>query len=527
MAYERYARGTPTFDDLDDRDSPFGDPTASSDADGVPDVVKTFVAFLYRNIRENNVFEIHQMYESSFHKLSDRLFSESPWPTAEAIAPVVDNDPVFCLLYRELYFRHVFARLQPTLEQRCESWENYCNLFQVVLHGQLNVQLPNAWLWDMVDEFAYQFGAFCQFRARAKSRTEEEIAQLKQCGNVWNAYGVLNYLHALVHKSGILQTLDDDADDGAAAHFLLTEGYDMTGGGGSNVLQMLGYFSIVGLTRVHCLLGDYHTALVKLSAIDVGRPGVYQRIIGCHVSVMYYYGFASLMLRRYVDAIRAFNSVLVAIGKARQFLEGSPALEQTLKKNEQVFVLLAVCLALCPNAKMVDETVNTQLRDKLSDKIQRMQRGDEAVFDELFSFACPKFVTPAPPNFDEPLVNTNQDAYRLQLKLFLADVRSQMALPGLRSALALYSAISLPRLSTFLDVSETTLRTALMTLRHKNTVVEADGTVLPNAELDFFIDDDMVQVVQRKTTRRFGDYFIRHVLKFDEIVAELENVQLD
>ncbi|CAI5464155.1 unnamed protein product [Closterium sp. Yama58-4] len=527
MAYDRYTRGTPTFDDLDDRDAPYGDPTASSDNDGVPDVVKTFVAFLYRHIRENNVYEIHQMYENSFHKLSQRLFSESPWPTAEAIAPVVDHDHVFCLLYRELYFRHVFARLQPTLEQRCESWENYCSLFQVVLLGNLNVQLPNAWLWDMVDEFIYQFQSFCHFRARVKSRTDEENAALKQCGNVWNVYGVLNYLHALVAKSNILAILDDDSDGGAAAMFLATEGYDMTGAGGSNVERVLGYLSLVGLLRVHCLLGDYHTGLVKLSPIDVGRPGVFQRITGCHITAMYYYGFASLMLRRYVDAIRAFNQVLLTLSKAKQYHESLPQYDQILKKTEQMYALLAICLSLCPNGKLLEESVNGQLREKFSDKIQRMQRGDEAVFDELFSFACPKFVTPAPPVEDggEP-VNYNQDAYRLQLKLFLADVRSQLALPGLRSALSLYSAISLPRLSTFLDVSETTLRTALITLRHKNTVVEADGSVLPNAELDFYIDDDLVQVVDRKTTRRFGDYFIKHILKFDELAGQLENVQL-
>ena len=37
-----------------------------------------------------------------------------------------------------------------------------------------------------------------------------------------------------------------------------------------------------------------------------------------------------------------------------------------------------------------------------------MQRSDEAMFDELFSYACPKFITPSPPNCDEPLVNFNQ-----------------------------------------------------------------------------------------------------------------------
>lgn len=54
-----------------------------------------------------------------------------------------------------------------------------------------------------------------------------------------------------------------------------------------------------------------------------------------------------------------------------------------------------------------------------------------------------------------------QNAYRVQLRLFLADVQSHLQLPGLRAALALYSTISLPRLASLLDTSETALRCAL------------------------------------------------------------------
>lgn len=103
------------------------------DPNFVPDSVKTFVVHLYRHIREKNVYEIHQMYETSFQSLSDRLFKDTPWPSVDAVAHDVDNDHVFCLLYREMWFRHLYARLSPTLKQRIDSWDNYCSLFQV--HG--------------------------------------------------------------------------------------------------------------------------------------------------------------------------------------------------------------------------------------------------------------------------------------------------------------------------------------------------------------------------------------------------------
>lgn len=34
----------------------------------------------------------------------------------------------------------------------------------VILNSNLNMMLPNLWLWDMVDEFVYQFQSFSQYR---------------------------------------------------------------------------------------------------------------------------------------------------------------------------------------------------------------------------------------------------------------------------------------------------------------------------------------------------------------------------
>jgi hypothetical protein len=43
------------------------------------------------------------------------------------------TDQVFLTLYRELYFRHVYARLQPTIDDRFQSYENICELFNYLL----------------------------------------------------------------------------------------------------------------------------------------------------------------------------------------------------------------------------------------------------------------------------------------------------------------------------------------------------------------------------------------------------------
>lgn len=124
----------------------------------------------------------------------------------------------------------------------------------------------------------------------------------------WNVYGVLNYLQALVEKSGIIQILEQEKE--GLEQFTATDGYDYSGG--SNVLKVLGYFSMIGLFRVHCLLGDYHTGLNCLSPIDISQQGVYTSVIGSHITIIYHYGFASLMLRRLVHWI-FFNSAQVCV----------------------------------------------------------------------------------------------------------------------------------------------------------------------------------------------------------------------
>ncbi|KAK6129691.1 hypothetical protein DH2020_036557 [Rehmannia glutinosa] len=422
---------------------------------------------MYRHIREKNVYEIHQMYETSFQSISDRFFKDAPWPSVDSVAPYVDNDHVFCLLYREMWFRHLYARLSPTLKQRIDSWDNYCNLFQVVLHGVVNMQLPNQWLWDMVDEFVYQFQSFCQYRAKMKNKTEQEIALLRQFDQAWNVYGVLNFLQALVEKSTIIQILEQEKE--GLEQFTATDGYDYSGG--SNVLKVLGYFSMIGLLRVHCLLGDYHTGLKCLFPIDISQQGVYTSVIGSHITTIYHYGFANLMLRRYSEAIREFNKILLYIFKTKQFHQKSPQYEQILKKNEQMYALLAISLSLCP---------------------QRYDEEAFAIYDELFSYACPKFITPSAPSYEEPLVNYNQDAYRLQLKLFLYEVKQQQLLSGVRTFLKVYSTISIGKLSTYMEVDEPTLRTILMTYKHKTHAVDSDGKITSNADIDFYIDDDSI-----------------------------------
>jgi len=60
-------------------------------AQEIPEVVKNFIIYFHRNILENNVYELHGIYENSFNRLTEKFYAKTPWPEADYIAPLVND----------------------------------------------------------------------------------------------------------------------------------------------------------------------------------------------------------------------------------------------------------------------------------------------------------------------------------------------------------------------------------------------------------------------------------------------------
>lgn len=136
-------------------------------------MVRKFLVYFRNCIHKGQVFEVQNLYENTFLKISEQFFDQSSWPDEQDIVDIVENDAVFLILYKELYFRHIYARLQPNLEQRLGSFFNYCDLFNYILNAEEPVQLelPDQWLWELIDEFVYQFQSFSHYRSNLKNKT--------------------------------------------------------------------------------------------------------------------------------------------------------------------------------------------------------------------------------------------------------------------------------------------------------------------------------------------------------------------
>ncbi|KAH9877437.1 hypothetical protein IAQ61_002803 [Plenodomus lingam] len=366
---------------------------------------------------------------------------------------------------------------QATLETKFASYDSYCNLFHYILNSEGPVDL----------EFIYQFNSFCSYRQRVaqKNENEEEIALLRENPNTWGCYSVLNVLYSLIQRSQISEQLGamkrgEDASLYAGEY------------GNRPLYKMLGYFSIIGLLRVHCLLGDFSLALKTLDDIELNKKAMFARVMAAHFTTYYYVGFSYMMMRRYSDAIRMFSHILVYVSRTKNFQKNAQY-DSITKKNDQMYALIAICVAFQPTR--LDDTIHTALREKYGEQFNRLQRGGpEALplFEELFRTACPKFISPTPPDFDNPEVNI--DPVEHHLRIFMDEVKNNMMSPTVKSYLKLYTTMDLKKLAGFLEVEPEKLRCWLLVNKQRNRQIRwtegglLDGDIVNSGDLDYAME---------------------------------------
>ena len=116
------------------------------------------------------------------------------------------------------------------------------------------------------------------------------FAQIISIYSAWNVFIVLNTLQLLIDKSQIKIHLSNGG--------VSTERECLP------PLHMLGFFSIVGLVRLHALFGDYQLALRNLDCVQFGQKTLYARVPFCQISLFYHLGI-------FLNHIFAFNMAII------------------------------------------------------------------------------------------------------------------------------------------------------------------------------------------------------------------------
>ncbi|KAJ3853959.1 RNA polymerase I-associated factor PAF67-domain-containing protein [Lentinula lateritia] len=563
----------------------------------VPDVVKSFIVSFHQAILNRDLPSITMFYTTTFPKLTDRFYSRAEWPEPEIIAPLLssnnateDQVHIFLVLYRDLYYRHVYSRLQPNIDDRFHSYENSCELFNYLLNSPssandesdepapVDLVLPEQWLWDIIDEFIYQFQVFCSWRSKVKSKTDDELMMLADGTGVWSSYSVLNVLYSLIQKSKINEYIvalkeeqrkENSRPAEEVAQFISP--YTAL-----PLYRTLGYFSVLGLLRVHVLLGDFTLGLKVMDQVGEFLLGgssfgaktnkssftALPTLPATHISTHYYVGFCYMMLRRYPDAIRTFVTVLNFFQRMQRMrnysgYERKDQYDQIAKTADRTLALYAMCHSLVlpgsPFTRLDDNITNTA-KERYGDQMGRMTRGGSdalVAFEELFLYACPKFINANSPPYDDPeaialLLNADPvdaaegssplptDPTHRHLRLFLASAGAQSPLPTLRSFLHLYTSLTTEKLSSFLDLAEEEAIQEMMVLKQSSKSLSRivpvrsllAGEMISTSDLNFVIDDNTIHIAESTVGRRYAGWFIKNTERSQRVLDEIRGSPL-
>jgi len=481
----------------------------------VPDQVRGFVKSLTKLLRSRRISDLAQLYDQEWHKTTDRLFKSTAWPTVDQIAGLVDNDELTKMVYKELYYRHLHAKMQPTMEERFESFGNYLALFDALLGfnaTQPEIELPNSWTWDMLDDFVSQFQSYHLIRNRPLSSglTSEELKMLIDYEHMWSVQTVEQYLSAFVSK------LNGESDNNDEAESKEVQA--------STFYQALGHYALVSLVRFNTLMGDYYGALQVMDRKDlVHKRSMFTKVFSCHLTLYYSMGFCYFMLRRYLDALKTVSTLLLYVSRAKHAIPRHSGQSVLLQRLERVWALLSLASAFAPQT--YDDLQNDAAAKFGADRLARVQKLDTEALKEIFALAAPLFISPATPNYQDETANPN--IFEQQLSVFLREVSQRLPISDCVAYLKLCTNISTTKLAHLLNVNEPQLVSNLLLVKHKTRNLRwrggppSRGEYMSLGEVEFSLAKDNVAVTQYSSARRYGDFFIRNILKFQEMIEDL------
>lgn len=117
-----------------------------------------------------------------------------------------------------------------------------------------------------------------------------------------------------------------------------------------------------------------------------------------------------------------------------------------------------------------------------------------------------------------------------------------MQLPTIRSYLKLYTTLPLEKLVSFMEKQHegehddrqlSNLLIQLLCFKHKMKNIVwtkgasgLEGKFSAGSELDFYIDNEMIHIADTKVSHRYGDFFIRKIMKFEDLNRRLHQFKI-
>uniref|UniRef100_A0A7S0XN38 Eukaryotic translation initiation factor 3 subunit L n=1 Tax=Elphidium margaritaceum TaxID=933848 RepID=A0A7S0XN38_9EUKA len=542
----------------------------------ITDEVRQFLLKFKENVLRGNARALYVSY-TTFQQITEKTYQVSTWPLDVDVIRNLklnqrdESTKIFLYLYRELYYRHAFERCDITEATMHESFQNYANLFNTVLdyydEDKAFPEIPNVWLWAFIHSFVSQFQYYHHWRADPtdghKNLSElvercKSDAQRTQIAQKWNVQLVLRYLHCLVSAAQIPIKYNEPPDvDIIAAQQQQQQGATPTKKMPSITMQMLGFFALIGLCRIHCMLGDYRTAIDVMDRIDLkARGSAITKLASCGITAHYYLAFAYCMTRRFPDAHHMLCTLLRNpryekgdIRRRFEFVEldddkkgksgKEAALDQELSGKDRyhraylsneamldrAWAMLAIAHTQAPS-KLDEATLGGPLREYFNTEIEDLNDNSSsadrrrASYQKLFQTAAPDFIN----TFDAFSAQDKQltrvsaaDLNANQFRAFMRLTSKRMDMLKIKNEIRLFRVIPLHQFAKAMSYEDSEigkLNRELIRLKWRmtqNKKVDSWGNT--KDQFTFYIRNDCVYVQELQTSQlwKYSDYFVRNI----------------
>ena len=530
-------------------------PASSGSSDvALPKALTDFIFDLYDSVTmSQDSVEQAKLYGTEFRDLSTKYFGHQPWPSPQSIASECNGDPLFLAVYREMTHRHwhqvVLSR--PSIRDRLEGFAVYRELFDEILEAaeDANFELLPTWVFDIFQEFGYQFQGFCQVRSAVyasarkhgwitvdedthtvtlspaataalsnpssnnnsnnnnnnTSNLLDNLTVLEQNRDAWDVEIVFSYLHRFAELGLPTSTMTSLPP----------------------VYTYFNMFATLTKSRLECLLGDFTASLQALTPLSVhaslvipshttdattkttsGRTvaETLESVVAAKLSLSYHCSISLMMLRRYKDAARLLGQVCATV--LRGFKTGQlrkvPGSEQFHKQVERMLSLLALLhYVLLGHAttttttnsrnKRSPTTTTTTTDEWMDDAVARVLRDKHAARLEATSsyeewFASPKFVTT---NY----TTTTHNVHKHLVQVFLRDIPAPQTHRTVASYLQLYTTLPLSKLTLFYQSEQDEAKKQSKTNPKNTTTTTATATTDATTTATRTSQEDMMALV--------------------------------
>jgi len=303
-------------------------------------------------------------------------------------------------------------------------------------------------------------------------------------------------------------------------------------GPNTKTFQYFGYFSLVCLLRLHVQCCEYDAGLKAVEPIEFKKLNIFSKAFPCLITLFYYAGFCYLMSKRYKESVKIFEAISSSYIKYKQFFSKSFQAEAMNKLSDKMLNLLAVSLKFY-NVPL-EENVSSLLKERLQDKLEKLNKYDVASFNDCFSYGCPKLI---PPLLNKEHIKTYgfdknlMEIMNQQKDILLGEFQKIQQLNNLDGVLKLYSSIKLDKLAKVMKLTPEKLKDLINLYIERSNVNLKDNpfeqTIVRKfiesvPKIDLAIDNDVIKISESIGKANFSKIFIKNMNKLEEMMKEIQ-----